>query len=441
MDHPSRAELATLCGEGLSQKRTTEVVCHLLFGRCPECLAAVEPQLSILLGLATPEDAAYDAAIERAVATALKMERHLRQQRTQAARGVKALAAGRKLPRDLECLAKMMALLEWSWQLRHDDPREMVQHAWCAANTSLQLNPLFYGPQRVCDHQARAQAELGNAYRAANRPQDAEQALDQARRLFERGTGDELLETRLLELEASLYADLREFSRAAQKLLKVFKFYNRQGDLHSTGRTLVKMGLYAGYAGNGELAIKRLQQSLDMIDAKHDPGLARAAVHNLILFLVESDRIPEAKRLRLVHSRHLLHSGGRVNQVKFRALEGCIETGLGNYQRAETIFREVREGFEAAGLPILAGIAALDLAAVLLRQSKAATRTIFEAAEIFYRLGIRREALQAISMLRDSFEMGVGNLEMVLEVAAFLRRLEIDPVLRFEARSWNRRPE
>jgi len=133
-----------------------------------------------------------------------------------------------------------------------------------------------------------------------------------------------------------------------------------------------------------------------------------------------------------------VNPGGRINEIKFRALEGRIDAGLGNYPRAETIFAEVIAGFEAVGLPIIASIERLDLAAALLAQGKAgeAFALILEAAEIFARLEIQREALMAVVLLRDAVEMETATQEMVEEVAKFLRRIEIDPALRFEGRAW-----
>jgi tetratricopeptide (TPR) repeat protein len=267
---------------------------------------------------------------------------------------------------------------------------------------------------------------------------EAERLLSNARYLFEQGTGDPLLEVRLLEFEASLLATLRRFNLATQKLHAMLAFYERHGDSHLVGYTLVKLGLYAGYEGNFDLATRRLEQSLGMIDTERDPALAYAASHNLILFLVDSGRIAEAKKLRLVHSRHLLSTGGRINQIKFRDLEGRIAFGEGNYQRAESIFLEVRQDLAELGLPVLAGIAMLDLSAPLLAQGKAqeAERTVIEAKKLFVALGIHREALQAVILLRDSFRMQNATLAKVVEVANFLRSAVSVPSLRFEARAW-----
>ncbi|HEV8580627.1 MAG TPA: hypothetical protein VGX68_16290 [Thermoanaerobaculia bacterium] len=316
----------------------------------------------------------------------------------------------------------------------------MVHLAWNAVRASFRLDATLYGRPLMCDLQARAAADLGNAYRVANVPQSAERALQNARRLFEQGTGDPLLEVRLLDFEASLLAQIRHFVPATQKLLKMLTFHEKQGDRHLIGRTLVKLGLFAGYDGNCELALQWLEQSLELIDEKRDPGLACAAAHNLILFLVDSGRIAQGKKLRLVHSRRLIRSGGRITQLKFRDLDGRIAYGEGNHLRAEAIFREVRAGFIETGLPILAGISMINLTAALLAQGKAreAERTVTQASRLFVELGLQREALQAVILLRDSFRMRAATLAMVKEVSDFLRRVMWDPGLRFEAWSWEK---
>jgi tetratricopeptide (TPR) repeat protein len=446
LDHPSRDELAVLSWGSLPTKRERQVLRHLLVVRCPECLAALPPRLSSLLGLERwrrPSDSgetAHDPAIERARAKPQKqnMECHLLEQRTAADRGLKALEAGRALPRRMQPLARMWALLDRSWQLRADDPQEMALLAWIATAVSLELGPGFYGRKRVCDFQARAEADLGNAYRVANRFEDAERALWRARQLFEQGTGDPFLEVRLLGFEASLLGDCRRWVPATQKLLKMLAFYQERKDFHLIGRTLLTLGLYTGNQGSYELAIQRLQQSLELIDENRDPFAVYCAAHNLILFLVDSGRIAEAKRLRLAHSRYLLHADGRIAQLQVRGLEGRIAAGEGNHQRAESIFCQLASAFADAGLPICAGTAMLDLAVALLHQRKAeeAKRRVVEAAEIFAAHKFEREGLQAVILLRDAFRMRTATVEMAQEVRDFLRRLTNDPSLRFEARSW-----
>jgi hypothetical protein len=394
----------------------------------------------------TPEqEAAYEPSVQNVLAKVLPHARRLRRDEAQARKVLAVLETGGleavdKIPRGVSHLARMKALLDRSWQLRHDDPRTMVELAVLATQVSRLVEPRQYGAERVADFQAQAHAELGNACRVSDRLQEASAHLINARRFFENGTREEALEVRLLELEASLAADRRQFGRASDYLLKVLEFHRKQGDSHLAGRVLIMMGLYACYAYDFEKSVESLKEGLDMVDAKRDPGLACAAAHNLILCLVDSERFPEAKKLRLVHGRHLVKPGGRVNEVKFRALEGRIDSGLGNHKRAEGIYREVRDGFEDVGRPYLAAIASLHLSATLLAQGKAAEgeAVALEAAQTFVDLRIQREALEAIILLRNSFEMRTATREKVEEVAGFLRRLEVDPAVRFEGRAWEK---
>lgn len=419
---------------------------HLLVARCPKCLALVPPRLSALLGLKrwrrprVSEGAAPGPATQRSSTKPPDMERHLRTQRRAADLGLKALEAGRELPPRMRPLAHMWALLDRSWQLRQDDPQEMAYLAWAATAVSLELDRGFYGRKRVCDFQARAEAEFGNACRAANRFEDAERALWRARQLFEQGTGAPLLEARLLGFEASLLGDRRRWVPATQKLLKLLAFYEEQGDRHLIGRTFITLGLYAGHEGRYELAVERLEHSLKLIDPKREPYAAYCAAHNLVLFLLEGGRLAEAKKYRLLLSGHLQNAEGRIAQVKFRGLEGHIAAGEGNHRRAENIFREVINGYEQAGLLICAGIEMLHLAVSLLHQGKgeAAERTVTEAAEIFSVHRFECEGLQAVILLRDAFRLKNATLEMTIEVADFLRRLHRDPSLRFEAQTWEK---
>jgi tetratricopeptide (TPR) repeat protein len=449
-EHPSREEVVALYREDLSPERAEEVLGHLL-APCASCL----DEMALAMGLGRilelrrepvveKKRTSYDAAINRTLRKVARYERYLRQQRAKAIKALRVLETGgmealdRLSPR-LDPFARMEAFLARSWQLRHDSPQLMIHFAFFATKAAQQLEARrFDSPARMVDFQARTHAELGNAYRVSDRLQEAAHTLGRARQLFESGTRDKSLEVRLLELEASLVADRREFGRASAILLKVAAFYNQNNDPHLVGRTLIKIGLYTGYRSDFEKAVELLGQGIALIDAGRDRSLACAAAHNLVLFLVDSGRFPEAKKMRLVYSRHLMEAGGRVNEVKFRALEGRIDSGLGNYLRAETVFREVQRGYEEVGRYDHAAITALDLAFVLLAQRKAreATAVILETADTFTGLNVKPEALQAVILLRDAVEMQTATLEMVEEVAKFLRRIDIDPTLRFEGRAW-----
>lgn len=436
-DHPGwEAVLALVRGE-LGPERTVALLEHLGHA-CPDCVEALlgdEPELTPV------ESAAYDEAIDRAFAAAhalhqrLERERSLVEQaRPLIERGeVQALA---NLPRRVRGPALVEALLARSWALRFEDPTQMMQLALLAAKAAERLPSRVYGAAAVADLQCRAWADLGNAYRVCDRLDDAERAFDRALRLSEHGTGDRRLVIRLLELQASLAGDRRRFPLACSTLTVVYEHYLEEGDRHLAGRALIKKGLYTGYAGEPEAALGFLEQGHSLIDEAREPDLTAVAVHNRLLLLIDLGRLREARALLFKNRQRLEAAGGRVSRIKLRCLEARIAVGLGRLGQAEAIFREAKHGFEAVNQPYHASIASLEITAMLLRQRRVeeARELVLEAARVFSSLGIQREALGAVILLRQACEARAMTVMLVEEVVAFLKRIDHDPTARFEPR-------
>ncbi|HSN85954.1 MAG TPA: hypothetical protein VL025_04310, partial [Thermoanaerobaculia bacterium] len=248
-----------------------------------------------------------------------RKEDHLQDQKEQAAKAAPLLARGgfeamQRLPARMGALARMEAFLARSWDLRHECPALMIQFAVAATWSARQLSPRRYGVKRLFDFQCRAHAELGNAYRVADQLPRAAAELGHARQLFEQGTGDPVLEIRLIELEATLAADRRQFGLACNNLDMVLAFYRRAEDRQRTGRTLIKQGLYTGYAGDPEEGFRILGEGLALVDEERDQGLVYAALHNQLLFLIDCGRFDDARKFRVRHSRDLADHRGRVNE-------------------------------------------------------------------------------------------------------------------------------
>ena len=335
-------------------------------------------------------------------------------------------------------LARLKALLAASWSLRYENPSQMVRWAILAKKCAERLDAKTFGVARVFDYKSQARAELGNAYRATDQFDRAQAELDQARRFFELGTRSETLEIRLLDVEASLDADCRRFTAACLKLEKIFRYHIRNSDHHLAGRALLTQGLYTSNAGHSKKALRLIEQSMDLIDAHRDPILAYAGMYNKLWVLLDCDCFEKSKRQLFLLRGMEQHAGGRINDLRLQWAEARIDAGLKRYERAEKAFREVREGFGPVNRAYDAALASLDLGAVLLAQQKSAEaeKVVKEAIKIFVALGIERESLGSIVMLRASFEIGVATQAMVEEVARFLRRAENDPNARFEGKAW-----
>ena len=325
------------------------------------------------------------------------------------------------------------ALLERSWSLRWKDPAATVEHARLATIAAGELDLGPEGVTRTADLRCRAWAELGNALRIAEDLDGAEEAFDTALGYWTAGTLDETLFARYLDLRASLHRARREMGPAQAALAAACSIYFRYGQRHLAGRTLLNQALFARAAGEPEEALRLLAEGLSLVEEHLDPELVTSAIHNQICFLADCGRYDEARRL-LFLSRGRLQQEGRISALKLRWVEGRIDAGRGQLARAEEVFREAREDFEALGLGYQAALATLDLAAAVLRQGRAAEASglVLEAAEAFTALRIHREMLMAVLYLKETFVCGAAEVPLLEEVAAFLRRAEHDASARFE---------
>ncbi len=123
-----------------------------------------------------------------------------------------------------------------------------------------------------------------------------------------------------------------------------------------------------------------------------------------------------------------------MNGFKLLWSQGLISLGLGEWSSAEEAFTQAKLGFEETGMGLHAAITSLELAVVWMHQGRCAETApmVSEAVEVFVALGIQREALGAVLVLREAFERGVATLGLLEKVVEFLRRWQIDPNARFD---------
>jgi hypothetical protein len=433
-EHPTPEELLAFVRGELAGAEARTAVLHLV-RKCETCVAVAEA----LLG-----EAGYDAALDGAFRAASRTAKQVRKENEAAQRvadmlATQGLGGFDEVAAKVDHLAIVEGLLRRSWDVRHENPRAMVQLAGWAFGESQRLDERKYGVQRVADIRGRAAAELGNALRVADHMDDAFFYFNQAEDLLAQGTGDEMLRVRLLDLQASLAADLRNFLLASNALTLVYQFHRRKGNRHLAGRALINKGLYIGYAGYPEQAIRITRAGLRLIDQKLDPGLAVAGVHNVLWFLVECGQFRDARKALFSHRPNYPQEGGRINLLRLRWLEARIHAGLDELDSAASSLRALTADFKDAGRGYDSALASLDLAEVLLNRCQAAEarEVILQAVDIFKGLGIDREKFMAVLLLRRVVQQGAAACtlaEVLAEVTAFLRRAEHDPNAKFEPR-------
>jgi tetratricopeptide (TPR) repeat protein len=443
--HPTRETLEGFLIGSLPAREAQAVISHLM-GGCVPCQELMSPLSEALLSpaglpdaeveLSSELDAAYDMAISAAYAAALQRTGGV------AARPqpVPAGAEGLPLPGDPSFYTPQVCeiLLERSYAVRLSDPETMLRLADLAAGSAEGLDAEVYGDAQVADLQARAWAEVANAHRVVGDHSKADRMMARAVAYRAHGTGDPRILARMADLGASLACAQRRFDEAFRLLDIAQATYLELGDTHAAGRVIISRGLYAGYTGDPLDGIRYLIHGLNTIDRAREPKLAFQALHNILLLRVELGEYEEARRtlqqMQPLYQRYL----SDLEQVKVRWMEGRIAAGLGELDEAEAAFLEARDEFDRVGLGYRAALVSLDMVAVWLRQGRTAEirQLVAQLMATFRAVGVEREALAGILLLRDAVECEQATLELLHLIAISLGKLDgrsappLDPEVR-----------
>jgi tetratricopeptide (TPR) repeat protein len=434
-EHPAREELHGFLLGRLDRAAARTVLDHLATD-CPACREVLAPVAEVMFrpwrepGLPSPfDEGRYDFPLAR-FAAAVRREMHRRgvraTRRPAPAHELLAQLLPPRQPGREAAWRQCEALLAESWAMRHEDPGAMLVLAIQAVAVAEEIDPALRGPQALADLQTRAWAALGNARRVTNDVLTPEFDFEKARERFRRGTGDVLLLARLMDLSASLFMDRRQFAEAQKLLAWAFQVYEREGETHLAGKTLLQRALAAGYDAEPDEAVELLTAAFHRLDPARDPEALLACLHALAMAKIDCGHFEEAEDV-LWSARELYQAcGGRVNDLKLLALEGRIAAGLGRLAKAERNFEQARRGFLALDLPYTAGIAALDLAVVHLErgQAAAARAVVSETIEIFDILGIHREAFMAVALLAEALRQDRLSVAILKSAAAELQLAE-----------------
>jgi len=326
-------------------------------------------------------------------------------------------------------------LIERSLETATQDAGEAEALAALALLLADQLDTGFYGSESLEDLRARSWGHLANARRVRSDLHGAEQAFASAYSHLRHGTHDPREEAILLDLEGSLRRDQRRFSEAFSLFRRAEELFRTAGDLHRAGRSLVKLSTVHYFAGETDEAISVLIRALPLLDGEQEPRLRMCAQHNLVFYLTECGRIPEARRA--YGEARALYRDFSEPWVRDRRrwVRARILRGLGKVELAESLFLSARDGFLAEGIPYDTALVSLELATLYAEEGRTADlkRLAGEMLPIFTSLQIHREALAALSFLQQAMESERASLDLVTAVVDFLRRAQHRPELRFEA--------
>lgn len=387
--------------------------------------------------------ASYDEVIDRGQRALESYRRALEKERSEAPGLFVELMGQPKEQRELllQDSAKFQTwglfelVIERSLETCIRDPAASEELARLALQISDRLDFSRYKPGVVEDLRARAWGYLANSRRVRSDLQGAEEAFEHADAHLSKGTGDAVERAVLLDLKASLARDRRQFEDALRLLRRAVSVFLQYGHRHRAGRSLLNIENVYHHMGNSEAGIPSLYQALDLIDPEQEPRLLLCARHNLIDDLVEVGRLEEAQTLYR-KSRFLYRDFSDAwTQNRRKWLKGRIVRGIGQSQQAESLFLAARDGFIAEGIPYDTALISLELATLYAEQERTADlkRLAEEMVPIFSSLKIHREALAALAFLQRAAEAEKASLQVVTQVAFYLRRAQYDSNLRFEA--------
>jgi len=452
--HPTSETLEQFLLGQLSGSETREIARHLLTD-CPECQEAMEclwESAGAEEEIVPTEDETeavrdgYDEVLDRVFARVVAAEAGIEQQKIAGRRLFEELMQVPEARRQLlvsnsqRFRNRMLCecLIEEAQDAGFNEPHRAIAIAKLATLVADRLEVKDGGGEEALNSlQARAWAQLGNAFRIVFDLASSEQAFSMAESLLEDGPVSLLDRARVLVLRAALRLDQRRFPEAFQLFDRGAFIYRKLGQWHLLGRTLLHKAMVCEESNDREGEMRLLRRALDLIDPQAEPRVFLAARHNLIRALNDSGRSREAFAL-LFHTRPLyLKTSDRGTLLRLRWLEGQVAFGLQRIEQAEAAFREVREAFLELDLGYDAALVSLDLAAVYLVQRRAADlrRITEETLAVFSAHNTHVEAMAALAVFRDAARLDRAELELVREVSGFLKRARNNPDLQFSPSS------
>ncbi|MFN7962386.1 MAG: hypothetical protein U0002_14055 [Thermoanaerobaculia bacterium] len=328
-------------------------------------------------------------------------------------------------------------LINESYQAVFDDPATAEALAELALSLAERLDPGHYGGPFLADVQALAWAYLANARRVSTDLRGAAEALRRAEALLEAGVGDPLCRAQVLSFKASLLRARRQGEQSQLLLEEVLGIYERLGDLHMVGYTLIQKAYDYRQRGMAAGAVALLKRAIGQVDPTRDPRLLLCARHNLVDCMIEVERYDEAEELLAAARPDYAHFGPASWPWLLRWTEGRLAAARERFEEAEQALLEARKGFFEQGLGYDTALISLDLAAIYARRGEThrVRELVQEMVPIFRSQDVHREALAALAMFQQAALRESISLGTVLRYARYLRRAKLEPSLGFEGGS------
>ena len=325
---------------------------------------------------------------------------------------------------DLHVWGLCQLLLAKSRDAVFSDPAQGVNLANLALQVVRHLGEA-YDPSWIMDLRARCFAYLGNARRVLGELRSAEDAFRKANDCLSRsGTGNLEIRAEILGLESSLRRAQRRLTDALALLDMALETHQENGDRQAIGKALLKKAKILQEMDDLPRSIELLQEAASKLDPRGERRLLILTRYNLLGCLALAERYGEAERLLPEVQSLFSEDAQPLDLVRLHWAEGLIHLGLGRLGPAEAAFRDVQREFLSRGMGYDAALVSLDLARLYAQEGcpDDLKKLASELMPIFESRDVHREAIVALLMFQRACEEERMTVEMVREVAAFLRR-------------------
>lgn len=255
----------------------------------------------------------------------------------------------------------------------------------------------------------RAEARRANALRVAGDLVAAERRFELVReRLAAAPASDETLYAELASLEASLRRDERRYSDAAALLDRAVFLYQKAGVSAGLARVLIQRAEISQHFSRHADALADLLRARELLDPNEQTFLYLFTVAGAVPTLLDLGRPAEAERLLQEAELAFAAAIEPFWSLRFRHLAGRAAHDQGHHGRALRLLREARRGFVELERPYDVAAVSLDLALVHLDRGDTAhaARLAKQIAPVFKSVGVEREALATLRVLRQGRRAG-----------------------------------
>ena len=434
----------------LSREERKSVVRHL-YSRCVECApkarAAWNETLGAKRGRRRPEE--YQEVLSNVVETARTRYAQIASEKADVAARMDYLLAQPTERRTLLIgnnpnylsFAIVDLLLERAFELGFSKPADAVELAELAVQISRGLDTEEHHGPSVHDLRALSWATVGNAKRNASDIPGAVEAIDRAKKTLELGTGCDPTRAKVLFFERIIRSVQGKNQEAMEICDELIAIYRRMGDVHAVGRTRVDRCNAMATQGDTDYRLQRreLQQALLELQEQRGARNVQVAKHCLANVCAMSGDTRKAELLVAELRTDYSTPERAIDLLRLRWVEGNIAKAKLLHSKAVEIFTEVRDEFVERSLGYDAALASLDLSEALFAQGKLAEmkERLVEAIPIFASLGIRREAIAALTFLKKAIDLETVTTTLIHETARFIGQVQRDPSLRFKAKIQN----